>query len=536
METLFSWLTAVTWKGSLLVAAMLLLHTLLRRWIPAGWRHALLLVALIRLALPIAPASPLSIFNLAAAPAGAPLIQIVPVVSGSTEPIVIPRRVPLTPDRNVSATTVALLIVWGAGALLVGGTVLRRSMRVSQRLSDVTEISRPDLIALLDSARAAIGVRRSVKLATTSAIDTPSLHGWFRPVLLLPLQLVASFSPEQLRFIFLHEMAHLRRADVPVNWFIAAVHAINWFNPLVWLAVSRLAEDRELACDELALSKVGNQERTAYGQTVLQLLDQMRTPSLVPGLVGMSSPHDQIKRRILMIATFRNTSRFSLLFGAATLVVALVTLTDASAGERRVFRHHMGPISPEAKASMERLEVPMNLDLALATVDEVLSAISARTGVAIDTNGIDADARAKRLTLKATDLPAHLLLIETLSAVGLTAEFTASGAVVKKADDDHHAFTHVIPAHGAGSHEGDRHVIFINKNGDVDVDVDADGVTPVIEPDDVIVEKDRVVIKRFDLRKTEGDSASGVTRRKLKIHGSEGQPAGTLEIEVQKAP
>ena len=235
-----------------------------------------------------------------------------------------------------------------------------------------------------------------------------------------------------------------------------------------------------------------------------------------------------------MIATFRNTSRFSLLFAAATLVVALVTLTDASAGERRVFKHHIGPLSPEAKASMERLDVPMNLDLVLASVDEVLNAISARTGVAIDTTAIDADSRAKRMTLKATDLPAHLLLIETLSAVGLTAEFTADGAVVKKGDDHHGEFTHVIPAHGAGSHEGDRHVIFINKNGDVDVD--SDGVTPVIEPDDVIVEKDRVVIKRFDLRKTEGDSAAGgVTRRKLKIHGSDGQPAGTLEIEVQKA-
>ena len=88
-------LLAMPFAGS--VAAMLLLHVLLRRWIPAGWRHALLLVALVRLALPIAPASPLSIFNLAAAPASVPLIQVVPVAGGSTEPIVIPRRVPLAP-------------------------------------------------------------------------------------------------------------------------------------------------------------------------------------------------------------------------------------------------------------------------------------------------------------------------------------------------------------------------------------------------------------------------------------------------------
>jgi bla regulator protein blaR1 len=530
IETVFSWLTTATWKGSLLIAAILITQTVLRRWIPAGWRHALLLVCFIRLVVPVAPSSAISVFNLAQSSDPAPFIRIIPVEAGDTSPIVIPRTFAASvQSKSADPITIVLVSIWALGALLIAGRVLRRSLLIAQRLREVSEVSTPEALALVDSARAAIGVKRRVRLATTNAVDAPSLHGWLRPVLLLPPQILESFSPDQLRFIFLHEIAHLRRADVPLNWFIAAVQAIHWFNPLVWLAVTRLHEDRELACDALALSRVEKQERTAYGQTVLRLLDQFRTPALVPGLVGMSSTHDQVKRRILMIATFRNRSRYSLLFGAATLAVALVTLTDARAGERHVFRRQLQPMSAEASAYMKQLEVRMTLDLVSASVDQVLGAISARTGVSIDASGIDAETRAARLTLKAADLPAHLLLTETLASLDLTVEFTATGAVVKKAEA-HEDFTDLIPAHGTGSAQGERHVIFINKNGDVDVDV------PHIDPDDIVVEKDRVVIKRIDIRKHDDEAAAGVSRRKLKIHGENGAPAGTLEIEVQKAP
>src|SRR5687767_12188421 len=62
-----SWLLAATWKGSLLLAVALTLHWLLRDRISPRWRHALLLVAMMRLLLPVAPAAPFSIFNLASA-------------------------------------------------------------------------------------------------------------------------------------------------------------------------------------------------------------------------------------------------------------------------------------------------------------------------------------------------------------------------------------------------------------------------------------------------------------------------------------
>jgi beta-lactamase regulating signal transducer with metallopeptidase domain len=63
-----------------------------------------------------------------------------------------------------------------------------------------------------------------------------------------------SFSTEELRFVFLHELAHVRRRDILMSWLMALLQVVHWFNPLVWFAFSRWRADRELACDALKRS------------------------------------------------------------------------------------------------------------------------------------------------------------------------------------------------------------------------------------------------------------------------------------------
>jgi biopolymer transport protein ExbD len=58
----------------------------------------------------------------------------------------------------------------------------------------------------------------------------------------------------QLRSVLLHELGHLRRGDVAVQWVIQIVCALHWFNPLVWFAAWRLHVERERACDDLVLA------------------------------------------------------------------------------------------------------------------------------------------------------------------------------------------------------------------------------------------------------------------------------------------
>ena len=62
-------------------------------------------------------------------------------------------------------------------------------------------------------------VTRPVRLLISGIAVVPSVIGWFRPVILLPVAAVAGLTPEQLETILAHELAHVRRHDYLVNTF-----------------------------------------------------------------------------------------------------------------------------------------------------------------------------------------------------------------------------------------------------------------------------------------------------------------------------
>ncbi len=80
-------------------------------------------------------------------------------------------------------------------------------------------------------------------------------------------------SDAELRHVLLHELAHVKRRDVAMNWLVNALLTVHWFNPLLWLAFRQMRADREIACDELALRAMRGEERKAYGDTLIKVSD-----------------------------------------------------------------------------------------------------------------------------------------------------------------------------------------------------------------------------------------------------------------------
>ncbi|WP_426348758.1 M56 family metallopeptidase [Alloiococcus sp. CFN-8] len=78
------------------------------------------------------------------------------------------------------------------------------------------------------------------------------------------------FSPEELHFIFRHEIRHLQRCDVDTKIFLAFCSALCWFNPLVWMAIRKASEDLELSCDEIVLEEADSSTRRRYAELLLQ--------------------------------------------------------------------------------------------------------------------------------------------------------------------------------------------------------------------------------------------------------------------------
>ena len=523
IATLFEWLSAAAWKGSALLLLTLVVVTLFRSHIPPRWRHALLLVAMLRLLVPVAPAAPFSVFNLAPAANQASELQVVraELRSGGGPPLlrVMPRDTPRSTTRTRDIVAGLWLAGFAALMLRVGFVSYRLHRRVVQ--TESTPPGMAALHALLDACRDQLRIATPIRLRITGAVSSPSLHGVFRPTLLLPADLHETLTPDQVRFIFLHELAHFRRFDVLLNWLTTIAAALHWFNPLVWLAVTRVAEERELACDALALDALDRGERNAYGQTVIRLLDDLRGPALVPAAVGMATTRHQAKRRIQMIATFRKESRRAAWFAVAVAAIALATLTDASAGERGTRKRVMVHKAAE-HAYIQQLEGIMSTQFASASVEDVVRAVSTSAGVAIKfADGVLTDEiRNARIKLDAKDIPAHVVLAETLASFDLAIQPGDDGIVsIVKAPEGVRE-VRVL--------SGENEERFVVKQGDK-AEV---RVMRKAHDEAAASSTEKRIHRRIEVD-AQQNTIDGTIRRKVKFTG-DNDVQGTLDIEITK--
>jgi Tol biopolymer transport system component len=135
---------------------------------------------------------------------------------------------------------------------------------------------------------------------------------------------------EEMRYVFLHELAHLRRHDIYLGWLTSLLQVLHWFNPLVWFAFYRMRIDREMACDALVLTRTGQDKSQEYGGAILDLVRRFSRSRPLPAMAGIIESKSQLKRRIAMITQFKNNSYcWSPLAVILIIILASVSLPDA---------------------------------------------------------------------------------------------------------------------------------------------------------------------------------------------------------------
>src|SRR6185436_13131375 len=153
--------------------------------------------------------------------------------------------------------------------------------------------------------------------------------------LLIPQQMIATWSDEELRLAILHELVHVRRRDNVLNWALIGTQALHWFNPVVWFALRRLRSEREALCDAIVLSHLRGEERQSYGAVVIKAAEQITSTDISPALVPIINHKQELQRRIRMIIRFKPTRRIISIFGAAiALLLACLTFTGAARKEK----------------------------------------------------------------------------------------------------------------------------------------------------------------------------------------------------------
>ena len=106
------------------------------------------------------------------------------------------------------------------------------------------------------------------QLVISPSIPSPLTVGLFRRSLKVVLP-ERKYSHAELKLIFTHESIHIAREDSWSKFFLMFCTAMCWFNPLMWVAMRKSADDLELSCDETALLGADAEVRRQYADLLL---------------------------------------------------------------------------------------------------------------------------------------------------------------------------------------------------------------------------------------------------------------------------
>ena len=232
------------------------------------------------------------------------------------------------------AGTVAIAVsaLWLTGVLAVLTWLLSGLIRVECIARRGISLKGGEWGALLDKARKELKLRPPVRLIRSGEVATPITWGVIRPVVVLPED-AESWPNECKHVVLLHELIHIKRLDWIFQVAGQIVCAANWFNPVVWFATRRLANEREHACDD---DVIGTGTRpTRYAEHLLDVAEAMSSPAMTPVTALSLAARPRLENRLQAIlgATKRAVPKGLLapvLTGMAGIAIAVASFSPVA--------------------------------------------------------------------------------------------------------------------------------------------------------------------------------------------------------------
>ncbi|MGD2091546.1 MAG: M56 family metallopeptidase [Candidatus Aminicenantes bacterium] len=292
-----------------------------------------------------------------------------PVAPGAGKTIVIPAEGIATPVesdagkaqfQSPSSTTRSqfhwfdwMLAVWLVGAVglllrLVGGKlfgywVARKAPEINDKVFMIT----------VEQVARQLGVKEKITILESDRFNVPFVSGILRPRLIMPSH-AKTWPSRRLKNILRHELAHVKRKDILIQFLAQVGCCIYWVNPLVWILERQLFLERERACDDMALGH--DIKASEYAGHLMEVLEEMgnKTDSNLWVITAMAEGTD-FKDRILSILnpTARRRSPQRMHFRAVIVLALLFLLpfgavspwaaADRPSGDSSPARAALGP-------------------------------------------------------------------------------------------------------------------------------------------------------------------------------------------------
>ena len=162
--------------------------------------------------------------------------------------------------RLINRSATCLVTAWLMGVIVASIRLLTsfrgvRSLRTSGR-----PVSDSRLLIAFTRQLQQLQIRSTVLLLESVAVRVPTVIGWLKPVVLLPLTATTGLAIEQLEALLAHELAHVKRCDYLINLLQIMIETVLFYHPAVWWISRQIRNEREHCCDTIAVRLIANRE------------------------------------------------------------------------------------------------------------------------------------------------------------------------------------------------------------------------------------------------------------------------------------
>lgn len=361
LTIIFKMILSLSFMGTVVAGIIILIKALFKNRFNAVWHYYIWFLLIIRLIIPYAPESSLSIFNLLS-PASQRIgisqnvsrsIDTDILLSFINEESAVNKDTIINNNSNIQNESIEkengekensvlskknsirfnyymVSIIWLIGAIIMLLYTLIVNTGFLLKINKQPQCKEENILRNFDECKSMMNVHIKIPVIYDRSLETPSLFGLIRPKLLIPSEIINNLSEEEKRYVFLHELAHFKQKDILINWIMMLVQILHWFNPIVWYAFYKMHEDCEIACDAYVLSQLKPVEYKKYGETIINLINTISKPYWVSTTIGMANNKSSIKRRIKMIEMFKKNSwKWSIIAVAVLVAVGFAGLTNS---------------------------------------------------------------------------------------------------------------------------------------------------------------------------------------------------------------
>lgn len=251
-------------------------------------------------------------------------------------------------NQTPSIAGTILLGIWLAGILVMVVLTARSSLRLQNIRQSALPLQNPAIRRLYRHCLKELHIRKEIPIYSTAFLQSPVFTGFLRPRIYLPIHIISDYSKidtdklcqascgsspsgmnglHQIRYMLLHELQHYRHKDALAGYLMTLTGILYWFNPMVWIALKEMRNDREIACDTSVLNMLEPDSYEDYGMTLIHFAEKLSRPAF-PFAAGLSGNMSQMKRRILNIAAYETPTAKKRLKGMTAFLMVTVLLTS----------------------------------------------------------------------------------------------------------------------------------------------------------------------------------------------------------------